>query len=125
MDLFLELIIAAVAFILFACSCGVHHELLQQSHSAAGFRSMIARLIGRRPSSSDLPIRHDRRDAGRAYPLVKQFGFEGIIAKRKQSCYEIGKRSGAWLRYKVNKAQAFVIGGYTLDNPRCADRRLL
>ena len=29
----------------------------------------------------------------------------------------IGKCSGAWLKYKVNKAQAFVIGGYTQDNP--------
>jgi bifunctional non-homologous end joining protein LigD len=37
--------------------------------------------------------------------LVKEFGFEGIIAKRKDSCYESGKRSGAWLKYKVNKAQ--------------------
>jgi hypothetical protein len=25
-------------------------------------------------------------------------------------------RIGAWLKYKVNKAQAFVIGGYTPDN---------
>jgi bifunctional non-homologous end joining protein LigD len=50
-------------------------------------------------------------------PLIKEFGFEGVIAKRKDSCYEIGKRSGAWLKYKVNKAQAFVIGGYTPDNP--------
>jgi DNA ligase D-like protein (predicted ligase) len=50
-------------------------------------------------------------------PLIKEFGFEGIIAKRKDSCYEIGKRTGAWLKYKVNKAQAFVIGGYTPDNP--------
>jgi ATP-dependent DNA ligase len=28
-------------------------------------------------------------------PLVKEFCFEGVIAKRKDSCYEIGKRSGA------------------------------
>ena len=28
-------------------------------------------------------------------PLVKEFGFEGIIAKLKDSCYEIGKRTGA------------------------------
>ena len=33
-------------------------------------------------------------------PLVKQFGFEGIIAKRKDSRYEIVKRSGAWLKFK-------------------------
>ncbi len=50
-------------------------------------------------------------------PLVKEFGFEGIVAKRKDSCYEIGKRSGAWVKFKVNKAQEFVIGGYTPDNP--------
>ena len=25
--------------------------------------------------------------------------------------------TGAWLKYKVNKAQEFVIGGYTPDNP--------
>mgnify|MGYP003581138127 CR=1 FL=1 len=50
-------------------------------------------------------------------PLVKEFSFEGIIAKRKDSCYESGKRSGAWLKYKVNRAQSFVIGGYTPDNP--------
>ena len=49
-------------------------------------------------------------------PLVKEFRFEGIVAKRKDSC-SIGKRSGAWLKYKVNKAQEFVIGGYTPDNP--------
>jgi bifunctional non-homologous end joining protein LigD len=50
-------------------------------------------------------------------PLVKEFGFEGIIAKRNDSCYESGKRSGAWLKYKVNKAQALVIGGYTPGSP--------
>jgi bifunctional non-homologous end joining protein LigD len=35
----------------------------------------------------------------------------------KDSCYEIVKRTGAWLKYKVSKAQEFVIGGYTPDNP--------
>jgi bifunctional non-homologous end joining protein LigD len=44
-------------------------------------------------------------------PLVKEFGFEVIIPKRRDACYESGKRSGAWLKYKVNKAQALVIGG--------------
>jgi bifunctional non-homologous end joining protein LigD len=54
--------------------------------------------------------------------VVKEFGFEGVIAKRKASCYEPGKRSGAWLKYKVNKSQEFVIGG---QSARCSDRRLL
>jgi bifunctional non-homologous end joining protein LigD len=42
---------------------------------------------------------------------------EGIIAKRKDSYYESGKRSGAWAKYKVNKSQEFVIRGYTPGNP--------
>ncbi|HEX2244512.1 MAG TPA: non-homologous end-joining DNA ligase [Gammaproteobacteria bacterium] len=49
--------------------------------------------------------------------VVKEFGFEGVIAKRKNSCYESGKRSGAWLKYKVNNSQEFVVAGYTPGNP--------
>jgi len=49
--------------------------------------------------------------------VVKEFGFEGIVAKRRNSLYESGKRTGVWVKYKVNKAQEFVIGGYTLGNP--------
>jgi bifunctional non-homologous end joining protein LigD len=39
--------------------------------------------------------------------VVKEFGFEGIIAKRKNSWYESGKRGGAWLEYKVNRSQGY------------------
>jgi ATP-dependent DNA ligase len=44
-------------------------------------------------------------------------GFEGIVAKRKDSVYESGKRTGAWVKYKVNRGQEFVIGPYTPRNP--------
>jgi bifunctional non-homologous end joining protein LigD len=44
---------------------------------------------------------------------VKAHGFEGIVAKRLDSRYEPGQRSGAWLKMRVNQAQEFVIGGYT------------
>jgi DNA ligase D-like protein (predicted ligase) len=54
---------------------------------------------------------------GELIGVVREFGFEGVIAKRKDSCYESGKRSGAWLKYRVNKSQEFVIGGYTPGNP--------
>jgi bifunctional non-homologous end joining protein LigD len=43
--------------------------------------------------------------------VAKEFGFEGIVAKRKDSVYESGKRTGAWVKYKVNRGQEFVIGG--------------
>jgi ATP-dependent DNA ligase len=45
--------------------------------------------------------------------VAKEFGFEGIVAKRKDSVYESGKRTGAWVKYRVNRGQEFVIGGYT------------
>jgi bifunctional non-homologous end joining protein LigD len=44
---------------------------------------------------------------------AKELEFEGVVAKRKGSFYEPGERNGAWLKYKINKAQEFVIGGYT------------
>ena len=40
-------------------------------------------------------------------------GFEGVVAKRKDSRYEPGKRSGAWLKIKPTASGDFVIGGYT------------
>ena len=49
--------------------------------------------------------------------VVEEFGFEGVVAKRKDSLYESGKRSGAWVKYKINQGQEFVIGGYVPDHP--------
>jgi bifunctional non-homologous end joining protein LigD len=44
---------------------------------------------------------------------VRDQHFEGLVAKRKDSPYESGQRSGAWLKMRVNRGQEFVIGGYT------------
>ncbi len=43
---------------------------------------------------------------------VKEQGLEGVIAKRRDSVYEAGRRSGAWVKMRVNKGQELVIGGY-------------
>lgn len=48
---------------------------------------------------------------------AKELELEGVIAKRKGSPYEPGRRSGAWLKYKINRSQEFVIGGYTAGEP--------
>jgi DNA ligase D-like protein (predicted ligase) len=44
---------------------------------------------------------------------VKDQGFEGLVAKRRDSKYEPGLRSGAWMKMRVNQGQELVIGGYT------------
>jgi bifunctional non-homologous end joining protein LigD len=44
---------------------------------------------------------------------VRAHGFEGLVAKRRNSTYEAGLRTGAWMKMRVNRGQEFVIGGYT------------
>jgi bifunctional non-homologous end joining protein LigD len=44
---------------------------------------------------------------------VRTQGLEGLVAKRRDSVYEPGLRSGAWMKMRVNRGQEFVIGGYT------------
>jgi bifunctional non-homologous end joining protein LigD len=46
--------------------------------------------------------------------VAEQFGLEGLVAKKPNSVYESGRRSGAWVKYKITKSQEFVVGGYTL-----------
>ncbi len=43
---------------------------------------------------------------------IADVGLEGVVAKRRDSRYEPGKRSGAWQKFKVQLRQEFVIGGY-------------
>ena len=40
---------------------------------------------------------------------VGYLGLEGVVAKRRESVYEPGRLSGAWLKYKINNGQEFVI----------------
>jgi bifunctional non-homologous end joining protein LigD len=47
---------------------------------------------------------------------VKAQGLEGLVAKRRDSRYEPGLRSGAWMKTRINRGQEFVIGGYTVGS---------
>jgi bifunctional non-homologous end joining protein LigD len=44
---------------------------------------------------------------------AQEIGLEGLIGKRSGSRYEVGKRSGTWVKIKLYQEQEFVIGGYT------------
>jgi bifunctional non-homologous end joining protein LigD len=43
---------------------------------------------------------------------VKARGFEGLVAKRRDTKYEPGLRTGAWEKMRVNQGQELAIGGY-------------
>jgi len=64
----------------------------------------------------DPRIRYSGAIGGDASQLLKEVqrrGLEGIIGKLRNSIYEPGRRSGAWIKLKCVTEQEFVIGGYT------------
>jgi bifunctional non-homologous end joining protein LigD len=48
------------------------------------------------------------------YKVALKQGLEGIMAKRADSIYEVGKRTADWLKIKVNKRQEVIIVGFTV-----------
>ncbi len=62
------------------------------------------------------PIRYSGEIGSEAAPLlaeVRRRGLEGLIGKLRDSVYEPGRRSGAWIKLKCVNEQEFVIGGFT------------
>ncbi len=52
-------------------------------------------------------------EQGRAlFEIARQKGLEGIVAKRRNSCYE-ERRSGEWLKIKIRHRIECVVGGFT------------
>ena len=75
-------------------------------------RKLLAKLLKKAPEN----IKFSEELTGTKEELLrvaKQFELEGLIAKRPDSLYEAGRRSGAWVKIKLTRAQEFVIGGYT------------
>lgn len=73
-------------------------------------------LLSRLPPTSEDEIRFSGELAGPPEKLlaeVKRLGLEGLLGKQRQSVYEPGRRSGAWVKIKCVNEQEFVIGGYT------------
>jgi DNA ligase D-like protein (predicted ligase) len=53
----------------------------------------------------------DRSAAG-MLKFIKSHGLEGAVAKRSDSVYQPGQRTGLWSKYRINLGQEFVVGGY-------------
>jgi bifunctional non-homologous end joining protein LigD len=78
-------------------------------------RDILAKIVPRN-DHIDLSV-VDKRSASSILKFVQQHGLEGVIAKRADSKYEPGKRSGLWTKTLINLGQEFVVGGYTPGNP--------
>jgi bifunctional non-homologous end joining protein LigD len=63
--------------------------------------------------SPHVQLVHAEEEGEALYKAALASGFEGVIAKRKDSPYEAGRRSQAWLKIKPTKSAEFVVGGMT------------
>jgi DNA ligase D-like protein (predicted ligase) len=74
-------------------------------------RALLDRHLPRNEHITTSVVEHGT--AAGILKFVKANGLEGVIAKRSESVYEPGKRSGLWQKHRVNQGQEFLIGGYT------------
>jgi bifunctional non-homologous end joining protein LigD len=74
-------------------------------------------LETRRALLRDLPLREPLQrvaslEAGQPWELASTEGWEGVVAKRRDSPYE-HRRSPHWLKMKCEATQELVVGGFT------------
>ncbi len=78
-------------------------------------RGILSRVVKDTPILLSEPLPGTPASIERA---VRRAGLEGVVAKRRSSPYEPGKRSGAWMKVKFGHRQEFVVGGYNPDAKR-------
>lgn len=67
--------------------------------------------------ADDDRLRYSDHIVGRGQDFLAsavKHGLEGIMAKRADSAYETGARTGSWLKMKNNQRMEAIIGGFTL-----------
>jgi len=64
---------------------------------------------------------HVERDGIAFHEAAAERGLEGVVAKRRRSLYEPGRRTTSWLKLKIRPEQEFVVGGYVPGEGTHAD----
>jgi len=60
-----------------------------------------------------IPVPYFDEDGEIVYKAAINQGLEGVVAKKKSSVYEQGRRSRDWLKVKAVLSDDFVVGGYS------------
>ena len=79
-------------------------------------RARLEALLDRRHRGVQLSEFFDDGDA--LYAAAKDHGWEGIVAKKADSRYAVGRRTREWLKIKTHGRQEFLIAGYTKGQGR-------
>ena len=72
-------------------------------------RALLEATVQPVPPISITPLSDD---AEMMMQVTRANGFEGVVAKRRSSTYQVGRRSPAWVKVKHRFEQELVIGGY-------------
>ena len=70
------------------------------------------------PRSAVVRLSEAFEDGAGLLAAAREQGLEGVIAKRSESPYTVGKRTRDWLKVKPGNRQEFVIVGYTKGKGR-------
>jgi ATP-dependent DNA ligase len=81
-----------------------------RSQPLATRREMLRELVSKLPDTIRFSETFDA-SAAELMAAVRSNGLEGVVAKRRDSSYKPGDRSGAWVKVSANRGQELVIGG--------------
>ena len=76
-------------------------------------RAMLERTV---PGGSGWLVAGAQSDGQALLDAVDAQGLEGVVAKRRDSRYEPGRRSAAWVKVKVRRRQELVVAGWLPGN---------
>jgi bifunctional non-homologous end joining protein LigD len=74
-------------------------------------KALLAQLL--LPDATVNLLEHFETDGEAAYRAAVEHGLEGVLAKRRDSIYESGRRSKSWLKVKATREDDFVVGGFS------------
>jgi bifunctional non-homologous end joining protein LigD len=101
----------AAAILFYAFDVPVLEGVDLRSKPLATRREMLRELISKLPDTIRFSETFDA-SAAELMAAVRSNGLEGVVAKRRDSSYKPGDRSGAWVKVRANRGQELVIGGY-------------
>jgi bifunctional non-homologous end joining protein LigD len=83
-------------------------------------RELLERLALAGPAWQTPPAAAGGRRA--AVAAASELGLEGVVAKRLDSLYLPGRRSTAWVKFKLERSQELVVGGWLPGEGRLTER---
>jgi bifunctional non-homologous end joining protein LigD len=81
-------------------------------------REILENLIPQEPGSRIQVPPIFEGDLRAALETADQLRLEGVVAKRRNSIYQSGRRTHTWLKIKLHRAQEVVIGGWRAGKGR-------